>query len=335
LLRTAFLALTAFASIGAADPAFVPVLNENFPDPFVLADGDGFLAYATNADRGGPNVQVARSSDLRSWTRLDKHDAMPALPSWAKRGFTWAPEIVKAGNRYVLYFTARHRESDQQCVGAAVSADPLGPFVDAGDKPLVCQHKLGGTIDASPFRDADGKLYLYFKNDGNDDSARTETWLWGQRLSADGLRLEGDPVKLLTNDRPWEGIVVEAPTMVRGPGGYTMLFSANDFAWQPRDRLSRYAMGYASCQGPLGPCTDAPENPILHSYNHREMGCLSGPGHQTLFEVAGRQFLVFHAWAATAGCRDMNRGRYMYIAPLLWDGGKPKLAKSLRPQGKQ
>jgi hypothetical protein len=65
------------------------------------------------------------------------------------------------------------------------------------------------------------------------------------------------------------------------------------------------------------------------------MGCLSGPGHQTLFEVAGRQFLVFHAWAATAGCRDMNRGRYMYIAPLLWEGSKPKLAKSLRPQGKQ
>ena len=66
----------------------------------------------------------------------------------------------------------------------AVAANPKGPFVDSRTEPLVCQTDQGGTIDASPFRDADGKLYLYYKSDGNAVGKRTI--IWGQRLSDDG-----------------------------------------------------------------------------------------------------------------------------------------------------
>ena len=38
-------------------------------------------------------------------------------------------------------------------------------------EPLVCQTALGGSIDPDPFRDSDGILYLYFKNDGNNPAA--------------------------------------------------------------------------------------------------------------------------------------------------------------------
>jgi beta-xylosidase len=216
-------------------------------------------------------------------------------------------------------------------VGVARAADPRGPFVSKAAKPLVCQRKLGGTIDPHAFRDRDGRLYLYYKNDGNHPDFRRRTDIYVQRLTPDGLSLTGKAAPLLRNDKPWEAHVIESPTMTREDGRYVLLFSANHFGWEDHQRLSPYAMGYAACEGPMGPCVDAPENPILSSYNTPDRGCLSGPGHQALFESRGRRYIVFHAHAALPGCRDANLGRYMYISPLSWEGGKPRLGPSLRP----
>ena len=126
--------------------------------------------------------------------------------------------------------------------------------------------------------------------------------------------------------------MIEAPTMARHGSSYALFFSANHYGWEPDQNISVYAIGYARCQGPLGPCTDAPENPILHSFNTHEAGCLSGPGHQAVFQVGARYFLSFHAWAATADChRAEEPRRYLYIAPLGWrDDGTPVIGASLR-----
>jgi hypothetical protein len=92
-------------------------------------------------------------------------------------------------------------------------------------------------------------------------------------------------------------------------------------------------MGYAKCTGPLGPCQPAPENPILHSFKDKQAGCVSGPGHQSIFEAGGRTFLSFHAWAATARCTKLEDERYLYIAPLFWKDGKPQIGPSVRARG--
>lgn len=329
------------AAAASAEPLFVPVLNRDFPDPFVLRHGDELLAFSTNS--AGINLPIASSRDLISWTTLTDParpgkplDGMPVLAPWVKEGRTWAPEIIRIGDRWLNYYTAHHARKDRQCIGVAVATDPRGPYRDSSAEPLVCQDALGGTIDAHPFRDADGKLYLYYKNDGNNPKVLKPARIWGQQLSADGLALLGQPVPLVENDVHWEWRVVEAPTMVRRPdGGYTLFFSANHFGWESDQRFSNYALGYAQCQGPLGPCTDAPENPILHSYSTRAEGCLSGPGHPTVFDAGGRSFIGFHAWAATAGCRKLADRRYLYVAPLGWKDGKPVIARSLRPAGKR
>ncbi|MDP8994615.1 MAG: glycoside hydrolase family 43 protein [Pseudomonadota bacterium] len=312
----------------AAAGAAPPVLRTNFPDPFVLPHGDRYYAYATNMTQLRANVPIAFSHDLANWqmmgdpeSRSGYRDALPVLPGWATAGFTWAPEVLPLGGRFILYFTARHSRTSQQCIGAAVSADPRGPFVPHGDAPLVCQHELGGTIDASPFRDADGQLYLYFKNDGNHPTARRATEIWGQRLAPDGLAVLGEPVSLARNDQEWEGHIVEAPFMVRRGDRYILFFSANDFAWHAWQPLSRYATGFARCEGPLGPCADAPENPILAS--RRRPDCLSGPGHPMVFEANGRQYMAFHAWATGSNCRSAGDARQMHIARIEWRGDVP------------
>jgi beta-xylosidase len=330
-----FCAGVALAAAVAAEPSFVPVLKTNFPDAFVLQHGGEFLAYSTN---DGANVPVAMSRNLTDWTVLAdpadpkrKYDAMPRLGAWAKEGFTWAPEVLELNGKYLLYYTASARHENSQCVGVAVAADPKGPFVDSNAGPIVCQTKLGGTIDASPFKDADGSLYLYFKNDGNRVHERTS--LWGQRLAPDGLSAVGEPHELLKDNERWEDRVIEAPTMVRAPAGYDLFYSGGFFGWNPEEGgLSPYAMGYANCTSPLGPCTPSKANPLLHSFNDRDAGCLSGPGHQSIFSAAGHMFISFHAWAATSACRKApDDARYLYIAPLFWKNGEPVLGPSLRP----
>ena len=288
----------------------------------------GYLAFATNATGLRANVQVARSSDLSQWSLIKRngslYDAMPTLPIWASPGHTWAPEVIRIGGRYLLYFTARERNSGLQCIGVAAADAPLGPYVSAATEPLLCQRDLGGTIDPSPFRDADGTIYLYYKNDGNNPSVLKSSQVWVQRLSPDGLSLTGVATPLIRNELRWEWRVVESPAMTRSANGdYILFFSANHFGWEADQRLSNYAIGYAKCRGPEGPCVKAKANPILKSYHSKRRGCLSGPGHQTVLEAAGRQYLVFHAWSATAACRPANKGRYMYIAPLTWRGGSP------------
>ena len=320
----------ATVSPAVAEPAFVPVFQEDFPDAFVLSHGSQFIAYATN---NGPNVPIATSSDLVHWTYArdasgKKRDALPKLGSWAKTGFTWAPEVLQLGDKYLLYYTAADVKRKAQCVGVAVASDPLGPFVDDRADPIVCQTDKGGTIDADAFKDTDGKLYLYFKNDGNRIGQHTS--IWGQPLSADGLSVTGQPVELIHDDKAWEQRLVEAPTMVRSPIGYDLFFSAAFFGWNENQNQSPYGMGYATCAGPLGPCRKSPDNPILHSFNDRESGCLSGPGHQSIFTVGDRSFMSFHAWAATSGCRKADDKRYLYVAPIFWKDGKPQIAPSLR-----
>lgn len=331
LTRIAAAVAATWSFAAAAEPSFVPVYRDNFPDPFIVMSKGEFVAYSTN---DGPNLPMLSSLDLVHWSQVlgedgKRADGMPQLAPWANKDRTWAPEVIQVGGKWLLYYTAANAKAKKQCVGVAVAGDPKGRFVDNSSQPLVCQIDQGGTIDADPFRDSDGKLYLYYKSDGN--AVGKHTIIWGQRLADDGMSVIGQPVALIQDDQPWEWRLIEAPSMVKAPNGYQLFYSAAFFGWEyPKERLSNYATGYASCAGPLGPCKDAPENPILHSFNDREAGCLSGPGHPAIFEVGQRHFIAFHAWAATSGCRPLDPKRYLYIAPLFWKDGKPQIGPSLR-----
>src|SRR4051812_36371617 len=162
---------TASGTAGSPSPSLAagmfrnPVIDADFPDPFILADGSRYYAYGTTDV--AQNLQLARSDDLVTWDMLD--DPLPKLPLWSS-GDTWAPEVRKTSAGYVLYYTAhdadlkRPDSNGSQCVTLAVSASPEGPFVDDSAKPLECQPELGGSIDATSFADVDGSLWLVWKN---------------------------------------------------------------------------------------------------------------------------------------------------------------------------
>ncbi|SDU83389.1 glycoside hydrolase family 43 protein [Jiangella alkaliphila] len=285
-----------------------PVFDEDFPDPAVIEADGGYYAYATNSPLG--NVPALTSSDLVSWEPAG--DAMPVLAPWVTGGRTWAPEIaVHAPDRYVLYYTALGTASGRQCVGRAVATSPAGPFVDDSAEPLICQAGDGGSIDASPFTDADGTRYLLWKNDGN--AVGVDTWIYAQPLSEDGLSLVGSPVQLMKQDQPWEGDLVEAPFLWLRDGTYYLFYSAN--AYDSAD----YAVGYAVCDGPLGPCRKPADAPILVSSDDA-----AGPGHCVLIEKDGRTWMVHHAWPPDA-VGSVLPGRTMWLTEVTWEDGVPVL----------
>lgn len=301
-----------------------PVIDTDFPDPHViLADDDMYYAYATTG--GNANIRVARSADLVEWEMLG--DALPILASWS--GFTplfelsphratWAPEVHETSAGYVMYYTTpavqipRPDNRPSQCIGTAVSENPEGPFVDDSEGPIVCQAELGGSIDATFFRDDDDTQYLIWKNDGNCCAQPTRFYI--QELSDDGLAVVGEPTDLgMSNDKPWERFVIEAPTLIRNEDTYYLFYSGNDFA------SASYAVGYATAEDVLGPYVDAEENPILTSEPPA-----AGPGHQSVVEDRdGDLWMTFHAWDFSAVGYGMGGRRAMWIDELRFEDGRP------------
>ena len=287
-----------------------PVLDENFPDPSLLKVGGLFYAYATNTrpEAAGPrrNMQCARSADLIHWTLLP--DAMPVLPGWAKPGRTWAPQVrALPGGGYAAYFTAWDAAADQQVVGVAVSAAPEGPFISS-PLPLITQPDEGGAIDASCFLDPSGERYLVWKNDGN--SRGRDTWLWIQKLTADGLHLAGTPTKMIKQDQPWEGNLVEAPTLWKHGAKYYLFYSANAFV------DCRYAVGYAVADSILGPYVKPHATPWLASTDG-----VCGPGGEDIVATRdGSTWMAYHTWA-----KGPHSYRSMSIDRLHWVGDVPVL----------
>lgn len=298
-------------SSNLAEPATFanPVYDTNFPDPFILRVGETYHAYSTND--AAANVPTLRSEDLVNWKK--GADAMPDLAPWVTPGKTWAPEVLRReGGGYVLYYTAASTAEGRQCVGRAVGDSPEGPFVDRAEKPLVCQAREGGSIDASPFVDGDGRLYLLWKNDGN--AVGRDTYIYAQRMSADGLDLLGEPVRLFKQDAAWEGELVEAPVMWQRDGEYYLFYSANAYY------NKSYAVGYATCEGPLGHCRKVPENPILQT---RERAV--GPGHVAVVEDGDGKTWVADPAGPPAAVGSVYPGRTLWLDRLTWEDGKPVL----------
>ena len=310
-LASAMPQTSAATATALPDPLFVP----DFPDPAVLKVGTTTYAFATNGRFG--NVQVIRSTDLRAWERLP--DALPELPTWAAPNFTWAPSVLARGTGYVLYYTARHRTSGLQCVGRATSAKPEGPFVDELAQPFVCQMDMRGTIDPQPFVDTDGTATLLFKSEGR---VGEPTRIWAQRLSADGRSFAGAVRQLLRTDQTWEEPIIEGPAMVREAGAYWLLFAGN--RWE----TAGYAIGYARCSTPLGPCIKDGQGPLLAS-----SGTMSGPGSPDVVTGPdGSLLLTFHAW--TKGKEGYPTGaRTLRTVPLTFVAGKPTVPGSVRRTG--
>lgn len=175
----------------AGAPVWQPLITKNlsprilsgYGDPAVLKTGDGYILVATSND--APDVfPILRSNDLRHWEHAGFVFPEGRAPSWTATGRQvadfWAPEMARVGDEYWLCYTAREA-TNALAIGLAKSLSPTGPWrdlgrpllrggaVDAAGRPVGGDKALpsGGVIDSHIFVDADGALYLFWKQDTN------------------------------------------------------------------------------------------------------------------------------------------------------------------------
>jgi hypothetical protein len=214
----------------AQGPGWVNPLNLPTEPAWGVAD-PGVLNYR------GYYYLYATGGDVRVWSSTD-------LVNWADRGLclvgpleskAWAPRPLYYNGLFYLY-----------CAGASSgeavysSSSPMGPFT-------LVRSGLVQSIDACPYLNDNGQLYLYYAANGG---IRWNTM--NDPLNLGGSSGQFTGCKIVTiND--W----TEAPHVTKIDSGYFMSYTGND--WQRTDYQVHMARGSS-------PTTFAPQssgNPIL------------------------------------------------------------------------
>ncbi len=371
-LLAAWVLLGAAAVLSVGAPAagadnWSPVHQGDFPDPSILyvpgpANSPGvYYGFATQSfavTSSIINIQVSTSTDGVNWTPLNGVDALPTLGSWAKEGETWAPNVVPdaQGHDFVMYYTATEASSGDQCIGRATSVTPIGPYTDTSNLPVVCQDgfdvnsagtlvdngNYGGSIDPDVFTDpATGDPWLIWKADSNHLGAGGATSIWSVPLTPDLVPVANTtPAPLLNASQTnWQSGIVEGPDMVATQtttgtpphtttvDNYYLFYAGSD------EGASTYGVGWATCSGPSGPCTDqSTSGPLLASAPG-----MSGPGGPDVFSLPavgqspGHLVMAFAAWQGTAIGYLSCGIRPMYLADLSFGAnsdGAPTLSSN-------
>jgi hypothetical protein len=309
-----------------------PLSRLDTPDSDVVRLGDRYYSFSTGD--GYDNIPVMSTSNLSSWPQTlllnpSVSDALPCrvgsvsagtcqLSNWGTRapdnGAPWSPSMIEVGGSYYLFYSAWDPSVAHYCVGVAESNQPTGPYVDRSAQPVVCQPSLGGSIDPDAYQDQAGTYYLAWKNnDGYGSTAPATLWSSPIAFNGQGAELTGTASALITQDQPWE-TTIEQPEMVQLDGRWLLFFSGG--LWE----TSSYAIAYAYCQGPLGPCADPNVRPVFGS-----AGEVAGPGAPSIFsDSSGTLWMAYNSW--TAGHVGYPGGaRSLRMDPLCLVGSRPVL----------
>lgn len=155
-----------------------PVIAENFPDPTFWKGDDGwYYGTATGLQT------IRRSRDLVTWEDTGVHPLQEADLSELRKfsGNFWAPDVIRVGKTYNLYFT-QFVSSDTNRLVCATSDRAEGPFKV---RSIVLESWKRGkrdcAIDAEVV-ESDGRLWMFV---GSVAGGVWRTW-----LTADGLGID-------------------------------------------------------------------------------------------------------------------------------------------------
>src|SRR5205823_1739550 len=145
-----------------------PVYDGYFADPFAwehqgqyYAVGTGPLEAEGEAERVGDRLfPLLCTDDFVTWRPAGRALSRPAGESGDA---FWAPEVAYEGGQFYLYYSAGHDDKNHR-LRVATSDRPEGPYVDTGT-PLTELSACPFAIDPHPFRDDDGRWYLFHSRD--------------------------------------------------------------------------------------------------------------------------------------------------------------------------
>lgn len=259
-----------------------PVLGGDYPDPSVLRVGKDY--YMTHSSfEYSPGLLIWHSTDLIHWERIGY-----ALHEFV--GSVWAPDLIKHGNLYYIYFPAGKKN------WVVYASSPEGPW----SAPIDL--KLEGFIDPGHVVDSEGNRYLYLSKG------------YTVRLAKDGLSTVGDPVFSYAGwqfPKDWstECFCLESPkSTVRN--GYFYQTVAEGGTAGP---ATAHMVVSARSKSPFGPWENSPYNPIVHTNNRSERWWCQG--HGTLVDdVDGNWWILYHGYEK----EFQTLGRQTLMLPIEW-----------------
>ncbi|WP_035602715.1 arabinan endo-1,5-alpha-L-arabinosidase [Haloferula sp. BvORR071] len=254
----------------------------------IVRDGDTFWCFYTG--RGTPSL---KSKDLVTWERGQR--VFDKAPEWIAKvvpkndGVYWAPDLLKVGDQWFLYYSVSSFGAMHSAIGLATnptlnSDDPAFKWTDQG---VVVESQDGGdfnTIDPAIFHDDDGKLWLAF----------------GSQWS--GLKLvELDPKtgKRLKPDEPMTPIAagqsIEAPWIYKRKGFYYLFLNRGNCCAGDK---STYHIKVGRSESIKGPYIAKDEALMIDGGGtmvlDMKIGPLTGPGHAGIVEKDGKSWFSCH-----------------------------------------
>ena len=286
-----------------------PVFPGWYADPEGIVFEDEYWIYPTLSDYYAPpgeekppyptevtpaihqiyNIQTYMdafsSKDLVNWTKHPKVLSVENV-KWVKYAL-WAPSIIRANNKYYLFFGGNDIQNEEQYggIGVAVADRPEGPFKDALGKPLIDKIINGAQpIDQFVYRDDDGQHYMYYGGWHHCNMVK---------LSDDLLSLvpfeDGEIYKEVTPEN-----YVEGPFMLKRNGKYYFMWSEG--SWGGPD----YSVAYAIADSPMGPFKR------IGKILQEDPEVAVGAGHHSVIQIPGEDewYIVYHR--RPLGHTDMN-----------------------------
>lgn len=269
-----------------------PTIAGDLADPSVLKVDDVYYATGTSSE-WAPYYPIYKSSDLNNWKQTGY--VFDKAPAWTVGSF-WAPEYYKIGNTYFLYYTARRKSDNHSFIGVATSPYPDHGFTDHG---IIIEHGKEA-IDPFIYND-NGQLYITFKAYGLEDRPIE---LLGSKLSADGLKLEGELFSLLKDDNR---VGMEGQSILKKDDHYYLFYSAGNCCGKD----CSYNVSVARADNFKGPYQFFEGNPILSE--NETWKCM---GHGTFVTADDkRTYYLHHAYSKKS---DVLTGREALVSELTW-----------------
>ena len=282
----------------------------------IVREGERFWVFYT-----GRGVASLHSKDLVTWEHgpavFDRPPAWIAETVPENRGVYWAPDVIRVGDRYLLYYSVSSFGKMDSAIGLATSpalepGDPAYRWTDAG---MVVRSREGGdfnAIDPSVFSD-DGRLWLAFGSQWSGLKLVELDPATGMRLDPDGPLL---PIAA--------GKSIEAAYLYKRNGFYYLFLNRGDCC---RGDKSTYHIRVGRAESITGPYLDKEGNPMLDGAGTLVLdvknGPLTGPGHAGIVEKDGKSWFSCHFEAD-----DRLGGKEaLAIMPIRWtDDGWPEVS---------
>jgi len=267
----------------------------------------------------GRGVPSYHSKDLVKWERGPA--VFKTAPEWIvkvvpenRNMVYWAPDIIKLGDRYLLYYSVSSFGKMTSAIGLATNPtlDPNDPAYQWTDQGFVVQTKEGqsgeayNAIDPAAFSDSDGSLWLTFGSYWTGIKLIQLDPKTGKRIAADSKMSS-----LAFNDS------IEAAYICRHDDYYYLFVNWDSCC---RGLKSTYNIRIGRSKSVTGPYLDKAGVDMLHSggslFLATTNGPLIGPGHAGTLIAQGKDWFT----SDFEGDLRMGGKATLAVMPLHWNG---------------